>query len=138
MNPHPRFGQKGIHTLAGSIKRLHIEHVNAPHLSEQFQSLKTCSLLEITGNLTGLTSGGKEVIFGLHLCIVSKDFCVSLGAYHFGRYHHEFGVAGNRLTSGIGRQHPHSNCHSLQGLRMRRTFVWDNLSRDLELAVICI
>lgn len=69
-------------SLAGSIKRLHIEHVNAPHLSEQFQSLKTGSLLEITGNLTGLTSGGKEVIFGLHL------------------------------------------------------FVWDNLSRDLELAVI--
>jgi hypothetical protein len=59
-------------TLAGSIKRPHVEHVNAPHLSEQFQTLKTSSLLEIAGDLTSLTTGGKEVIFGLHLCIVSK------------------------------------------------------------------
>lgn len=61
------------HTLAGSIKRPHVEHVNAPHLSEQFQTLKTGGLLEIAGDLTGLTTGGEEVIFGLHICIVSKE-----------------------------------------------------------------
>lgn len=59
------------YTLAGSIKRLHVKHVNAPHLSEQFQTLETGSLLEIAGDLARLATGGQEVIFGLYLCIVS-------------------------------------------------------------------
>jgi hypothetical protein len=64
--------RRNEHTLAGSIKRLLVEQVNAPHLSEQLQSLQTGSLLEIAGDLTRLATGGEEVIFGLHLCIVSK------------------------------------------------------------------
>ena len=55
------------HTLSGSIKGPHIENVNALHLSDKFETLKTGSLLDIGGNGTRLGTRGNQILLGLDL-----------------------------------------------------------------------
>jgi hypothetical protein len=54
-------------SLSGSIKGPHIENVNALHLSDKFETLKTSSLLEIGGNGTRLGTRGDQILLGLDL-----------------------------------------------------------------------
>jgi hypothetical protein len=55
------------HTLAGGIKGTHVEDVNALHLSDEFQTLKTGGLLDVGGDGTRLGTGSEEVILDLDL-----------------------------------------------------------------------
>ena len=61
------------HTLAGGIKGTHVEDVNALHLSDEFQTLETGSLIEIGGNGTGLGTGRKKVVLDLDLYIRRRE-----------------------------------------------------------------
>jgi hypothetical protein len=45
-----------------------VEDVNALHLSEDFQTLKTGGLLEIGRDGAGLTTRSNEVVLSLYLC----------------------------------------------------------------------
>jgi hypothetical protein len=56
------------HTLSGSIEGSHIEDVNALHLSDKFQTLKTGGLLNVRGDGTGLSTRRNEVLFTLDIC----------------------------------------------------------------------
>lgn len=57
------------HTLARRIKRPHIEDVNTLHLSENFETLETGGLLEVSGDLAGLGTGSEKVGLSLDLCL---------------------------------------------------------------------
>lgn len=54
-------------SLAAGIEGSQVENVNALHLSEDFQTLKTGGLLEIGRDGAGLATGSDEVLLGLHL-----------------------------------------------------------------------
>lgn len=60
-----------IYTGAGSIQWLHVENINAIHLSEDFQTLKTGGLLEIGWNGANWGSWWTKVGLGLDLCLSS-------------------------------------------------------------------
>ena len=57
-----------LHTETAGVQWPHVENVNALHLSENFQTLKTGGLLDIRGNGTGLRTRGKKVGITLDLC----------------------------------------------------------------------
>jgi hypothetical protein len=65
--PSHNSNERDKHTLSGSIKGPHIENVNALHLSDKFETLKTSSLLEIGGNGTRLGTRGDQILLGLDL-----------------------------------------------------------------------
>lgn len=52
-------------SLSGGVEGSHVEDVNALHLSDKFQTLKTGGLLNVRGDGTGLSTGSNEVIFSL-------------------------------------------------------------------------
>lgn len=56
-------------SLAAGIKRTHVEDVNALHLSENFQTFQTGSLLEIGRDGTGLGTRTEKILVRLDLCI---------------------------------------------------------------------
>jgi hypothetical protein len=55
-------------SLAAGVEGSHVENVNALHLSEDFQTLKTGGLLEIGRDGAGLATRSDEVVLGLYLC----------------------------------------------------------------------
>jgi len=67
-----------VRTLPASIKRAHIEDVHTLHLSKNFETLKTGSLLEIGGHGTRLGTLGEKVGLGSDLCGAQV---VSYGSY---------------------------------------------------------
>lgn len=54
-------------SLAAGVEGSHVENVNALHLSEDFQTLKTGGLLEIGRDGARLATGSDEVVLGLYL-----------------------------------------------------------------------
>jgi hypothetical protein len=59
-----------LHTLSGSIEGSHVEDVNALHLSDKFQTLKTGGLLDVRRDGAGLSTRSNEVLFTLDICKV--------------------------------------------------------------------
>lgn len=57
-------------TLARCVQWLHVEDIDALHLSQNFQSLETSGLVEIGGDGTGLTTGRLKVAIALDICAV--------------------------------------------------------------------
>jgi hypothetical protein len=57
-----------LRTETAGVQWPHVEDVNALHLSEDFETLKTGGLLGIGGNGTGLRTRGKKVGLSLDLC----------------------------------------------------------------------
>jgi hypothetical protein len=55
-------------SLAAGVEGSQVEDVNALHLSEDFQTLKTGGLLEIGRDGAGLTTRSNEVVLSLYLC----------------------------------------------------------------------
>lgn len=55
-------------TLPGGIKRPHIEDIDALHLSDELQTLKTGGLLEVGWDLARLGTGADQFFFVLDLC----------------------------------------------------------------------
>lgn len=53
---------------AAGVERAHVEDVDALHLSEDLETLKTGGLLEVGGDGAGLGAGAEEVVLGLDLC----------------------------------------------------------------------
>lgn len=53
---------------AAGIKRAHVEDVDTLHLSENFQTLQTSSLLKIGRDGSGLGTGTDEIVVGLDVC----------------------------------------------------------------------
>lgn len=54
-------------SLAAGVKRAHVEDVDALHLTQDLETLKTSSLLEVGRNGTGLGTRTEEVILSLDL-----------------------------------------------------------------------
>jgi len=52
---------------AAGVEWAHVENVNTLHLSENLETLKTGSLLEIGGDSAGGSTGTEEVLLALHL-----------------------------------------------------------------------
>lgn len=74
-----------VRTLPASIKRAHVEDINTLHLSKNFETLKTSSLLEIGGHGTRLGTLGEKVGLGSDLCsarrgVVSQNISSQIGA----------------------------------------------------------
>jgi hypothetical protein len=57
-------------SLSGSIEGSHVEDVNALHLSDKFQTLKTGGLLDVRRDGAGLSTRSNEVLFTLDICKV--------------------------------------------------------------------
>ena len=57
-----------VRTLPAGIKRAQVEDINTLHLSKDFETLKTGSLLEIGGHGTRLSTLGEKVGLGSDLC----------------------------------------------------------------------
>lgn len=57
-------------TFAGSIQWLHVEDINALHLSQDFETLESGRLLEIGGDGPWRSTGANEIFFGLDFCIL--------------------------------------------------------------------
>lgn len=57
------------HTFTTCIQWLHIKDVNALHLAQNLQSLKTSRLLEISGDGAGFRARPEEVGFAFDLWI---------------------------------------------------------------------
>lgn len=55
-------------SLTAGVEGSHVEDVNALHLSEDFQTLKTGGLLEVGRDGAGLATRSDEVVLGLDLC----------------------------------------------------------------------
>lgn len=55
-------------TLSARVEGLHVKDVDALHLSEDFETLETGSLVDIGGDGTGLSTGTEEVGLGRDLC----------------------------------------------------------------------
>lgn len=55
-------------TLPRGVERPHVENINALHLAEDFEALKTGRLLEIGGDSARLGTGPDEVVSRPHLC----------------------------------------------------------------------
>ena len=55
-------------TLSACIERLHVEDVDALHLSEDFETLETGGLVNVGGDGTGLGTSGHKVVLILDLC----------------------------------------------------------------------
>lgn len=55
-------------TLARSVQWLHVEYIDALHLSQDFQSLETGGLVQVGGNGTGLTTGRQQIVHALDFC----------------------------------------------------------------------
>lgn len=68
-----------VRTLPASIKRAQVEDINTLHLSKNFETLKTSSLLEIGGHGTGLSTLGEKVGLGSDLCSAKE---LSAKPYH--------------------------------------------------------
>lgn len=64
-----------VRTLPASIERAHVEDINTLHLSKNFETLKTSSLLEIGGHGTRLSTLGEKVGLGSDLCSARKESC---------------------------------------------------------------
>ena len=64
-----------VRTLPASIKRAHVEDINTLHLSKNFETLETSSLLEIGGHGTRLSTLGEKVGLGSDLCSARKASC---------------------------------------------------------------
>ena len=64
-----RPGRQTKRTFAGGIQRLHVEDVDALHLTQDLQSLETSRLLEIRGYGAGRGSGAEEIVRLLDLCL---------------------------------------------------------------------
>lgn len=62
-------------TLAGGIQRAHVEDINALHLSDELQTLKTSGLDVVGGDGTGLGSRGNQIILDLDLYSSLKYPC---------------------------------------------------------------
>ena len=60
----------GLCTGAGSIEWLHVEDINAVHLSENLKTLKTGGLLNIGWDGSGWGSWWEEIGLALDLCFV--------------------------------------------------------------------
>ena len=56
------------HTDTASVQRPHVEHVDALHLAENFQTLQTGSLLKVGRDGTGGTTRREKVVLILDLC----------------------------------------------------------------------
>ena len=56
--------------LARRVQRSHVEDINTLHLSENFQSFDTGSLLEIGGDSAGGSTRADKVLLALDLCEV--------------------------------------------------------------------
>lgn len=66
-NQWPGLGIGGVisgvqHTLPAGVKRLHVEDVNTLHLSEDFETFKTGGLVEVGGDGSLSSTGGKKVV----------------------------------------------------------------------------
>ena len=61
---------KGVYTGAGSIEWLHVEDINAVHLSENLETLKTGGLLDIGWDGSDWGSWWHEVGLALDLCSI--------------------------------------------------------------------
>ena len=61
-----------VRTLPASIKRAHVEDINTLHLSKNFETLETSSLLEIGGHGTRLSTLGEKVGLGSDLYSARK------------------------------------------------------------------
>lgn len=70
---------KDRHTLAGGIKRAHVEDVDALHLSDKLQTLETGGLDVVGRDGTGLGTRGDQVLLSLDLCNSSRY----LGQFRF-------------------------------------------------------
>jgi hypothetical protein len=60
------------HTFTTCIQWLHIEDIDALHLAQNLQSLKTSGLLKIGGDGAGFRARWQEVLFALDLWIRNK------------------------------------------------------------------
>lgn len=54
---------------AAGVEGAHVEDVDALHLTEDLETLKTSGLLEVGGNGAGLGTGAEKVVLALDLCI---------------------------------------------------------------------
>lgn len=57
----------GVRTLSACVEGLHVEDVDALHLSEDFETLETGGLVNIGGDGTGLGTSGHKVMLILDL-----------------------------------------------------------------------
>ena len=75
----------GRHTETAGVEGPHVEDVDALHLSDKLETLKTGSLLEIGGHGTGLSTLGEKIGLGSDLCsarrgVVSQNISSQIGA----------------------------------------------------------
>lgn len=57
-------------TLARSIQWLHVEDIDSLHLSKNFETFETGSLLQIGGNGTWFTARWQKIVLALELCAI--------------------------------------------------------------------
>lgn len=56
-----------LRTLSACVEGLHVEDVDALHLSEDFETLETGGLVNVGGDGTGLGTSGHKVMVVLDL-----------------------------------------------------------------------
>lgn len=64
--------------LVRGVQGLHVENVDALHLTENLETLETSRLLKIRRDGTSLGTGADEVVNGLDICAIGTKELVSI------------------------------------------------------------